>query len=254
MKTLSRLALSLLLTLSPFAGASDLPSPGVEKGQFAAWSQLGRDTIPQANRDAEPWEKGLEAQQGEAGALFRKAGGSGFAVRTGLYSASAKYDGPLSGKLMAGTITPEEVGQIKQEDFKNLSLYEVASEKPLPGLKQLVLSVRVLGLPSNEHFTPFLLIEKAFPASLYLNGGAKPLEASARVRLSNELVNGFPQEVTALQWDLSKVEEPITSYRVEWRVYPHASLSGVRVDEGESFAPLSAPTPKAEEKSTPAKD
>jgi len=228
-----------LLRAEPLAGET-LPGT-VTSG---VWTQLGRKALPEHVSDAKPWAEGIPPQEGEARLLFRKVEGSGFAVRGGLYSGGGQYTGPLKDQFMGGTVGPDDLAKLDPKDFSNLGTYEVSTEAPLPEVRNVVLSLRIIGVPQSPQYSPFELIERTFPARLFYNEEKEPVFAVGRRKVSKKLSGGFPEEVFALQWDLSKIKEPVRSFRVEWRVYPHASITGLRLDQSTEFAPLK-PAPEA---------
>lgn len=224
----------LLLAASPLAVGEEVPTlmlPG--KTATGAWSQLGKDTLRFAVNDVDPWPEDLLAQSGEKRFLFRKVSGSAYAIASGLYSGGAEYKGKMMAEIMAGKITPEDLKSFKPEDFENLGTFRVSTSEPLKDLRTVVLLVRLRGLPPGEHFTAFELIQKAFPAILRTAEGEE-LTASEGRLFSTRLVGGFHEEVYALQWDLSSAKAPLASYSIEWKVYPHASTTGVRIQESDS--------------------
>ncbi len=227
-------ALLMFLSASPATVAEEVPTlmlPG--NSATGAWSQLGKETLAFAVNDVDPWPKDLPAQSGEKRFLFRKVSGSAYAIANGLYSGGAEYKGPMMAEIMTGKITPEDLKNFKAEDFVNPGTFRVATTAPLKELQTVILLVRLRGLPPGEHFTAFELIQKAFPVILRTENGEKLAASDGRL-LSTRLVDGFHEEIYVLQWNLNTATAPVKGYAIEWKVYPHASTTGVRVQESDS--------------------
>ncbi|HWL54663.1 MAG TPA: hypothetical protein VNQ90_19640 [Chthoniobacteraceae bacterium] len=232
--------LLLLLTGSLFAEEMPglLPS-GVSAS--SSWVDLGSAALPQHTRDLVPWKEGVPAQSGDVSVTFRRLSGSGYAAAPGLYSGSADYVGPLKQKIFSGEVSPADLPELKPDDFINPGVFQVSTASPAPKLQTVAFLIRIKGFPTGKHFTPFELMERIFPATLSYNQGEQALTATRRKRISSRIDQGFPEEIYALEWDLAALGEPVREFRLQWVVYPHSCMTGLRVEQ--AGAPLQGSEP-----------
>ncbi len=239
----SAIAIAIFLLLP--AGclvAEEMPALATS-GAAASWVNLGSEALPQYTKDLLPWKKGIPAQSGDTRLVFTKLSGSGYTTALGIYAGSADYVGPLAERILSGKITEADLPALKADDFVNPGIFQISTSSPLQGLQTVTFLIRIKGFAAGQHFTPFELIERIFPATLSYNDGTQSLTAARRKRIASGISQGFPEETYALQWDLRMISEPIREFRLQWVTYPHSCTTGLRVEQADVFSELAASQP-----------
>lgn len=204
-------------------GIQDPGLPGTT--QYDAWTTLhsaanpGFPTFPGSGA----WPGAIGSNLGGDAELTKVANGAG----GGPFPAGGSlYFGGFSGDIntFGGTLS-------------------VGDSTPVADLANLVLQIDIGEAATYDFFDHVLPV-------LNLNGGAQALAASYAVITSRVSTGVFqtpegPEEVYRnvhlLQWDLSGISEPITSFSIAFSGAQHAQIYGMRLDQSDVFASL-APT------------
>lgn len=202
--------------------------PGVT--DYSTWTALTAPNYPGYGGfpGTGAWSQPMAAQAGGAGAVLTKVsnGTSG-----GPYPASGSiYYGGFSGDV--------------NNDGGTLA---VVDSNAIAGLKQVSFQVQI-----GEAWT-YDFWNRALPTLSY-NGGSQNLAATS-YSLLEQYFNGTVTMPTGeeavyinthlLNWDLSAIAEPITSFSIAFTGVQHAQLYKLRVDESDTVLTAAVPEPSS---------
>ncbi len=206
--------------------------------ETAGWGAPGGTALTTSNYPTVPvgplpyypagtWAQPLPATYGEAASSsnLHKLNGGYYPASEGLYSWSTS-------SVFSAVNTATTLGSI------NTIVFQTETSK------------NPQGDPAHPDYDPDL----AFTApTLYLNGGTEGILPTWSLEaLSGGTVGSGDQGGLlwhwAWQWDLSGVEEPITSYSFEWQQIVHSSLVAIQIDASDAVhaaSVLAVPEPSA---------
>ena len=212
-----------LLSAPAAAGIIEQDLPGTT--QYDGWSDVSGSNpqVLAANNDGDPstsypsfpgngpWPAPIESHtSGSGDAEFDKVSGTGYPAGFSVYT------------FGGGT-------------------FSVSDDTPVSSLETVVLQTEI-GSPG---------IASDGPPTLSYNGGGQALSADISALIAQEAFSGGGFDITVntrvFQWDLRGVTDPITEFGVEWSTASSATISGLRLDQSDTFgqASTAVPTPSA---------
>ncbi len=230
------------------------------------WTGLGREDLGFSSGVVHfgdsPFTNDYLAQNpGGSALIVRRNGETANSAEAGIYAGSG---GLISSSMPVAFANLINTGQVTQADVDyymgqvqfgawgtptGQSILAVETDQVFSGLQTIVLQLEIQGHPnlypnSEGYLTPYEMAHYAYPVTLYLNGSSEGIVAdfaevvwSGPHRGDSGYMPGDEHraEVFALQWDLSWVNEEITSFSIDFWMMPHTSLTGVRMDQGDVF-------------------
>lgn len=174
------------------------------------------------------WSNPMSAQAGDADAVLNKvSNGTGGGPYPG---GGSIYYGGFSGDVN-----------------NNGGTLAVIDAAPIAGLRQVSFQIQI-----GEAWT-YDFWNRALPTLSY-NGGSQSLAATSSILLQ-QYYNGTVPMPTGdedvfintylLNWDLSGIAEPITSFAITFTGVQHAQLYKLRVDESDTVATAAVPEPSS---------
>lgn len=213
------------------AAPIDLTDPGLPGNTaYSEWASLTTPSYP--NYPGFPgsgaWPTPMAAQAGSAGAVLSKvSNGTG----GGPYPASGSiYFGGFSGDVN-----------------NNGGTLAVSDSAAIAGLQQVSFQIQIGEAWTYDFWNGVL-------PTLSYNGGSQALAATTS-GLLEQFYNGTVPMPTGdeavyintylLNWDLSAIAEPITSFSISFTGVQHAQLYKLRVDESDTVATAAVPEPSS---------